>query len=217
METFAQAWPLVAAVRYDERLARATGKWMYHAAHSARYFYPDQLPPEMQSNWDWATKHSLALPYEGLKDRNCDTGQAGPYGCGDATIHGWGPSNLGLYSGCLSGAFGAIIERTSAPEVLSLNLNATDTFAPKSYPTRLIYNPKRETVSVDVNIESGEYLAWDTVHDVMLSDQVKVGKLRVEIPPDEAVVVVLIPIGKTPTKSNGRLVADDTVIDYHVR
>jgi hypothetical protein len=217
METFAQAWPLVAAVRYDERLARATGKWMYHAAHSARYFYPDQLPPEMQSNWDWATKHSLALPYEGLKDRNCDTGQAGPYGCGDATIHGWGPSNLGLYSGCLSGAFGAIIERTSAPEVLSLNLNATDTFAPKSYPTRLIYNPKRETVSVDVKIESGEYLAWDTVHDVMLSDQVKDGKLRVEIPPDEAVVVVLIPIGKTPTKSNGRFVADDTVIDYHVR
>ncbi|MFM7562184.1 MAG: hypothetical protein ACKO81_04020 [Planctomycetota bacterium] len=217
METFAQAWPLVAAVRYDERLARATGKWMYHAAHSARYFYPDQLPPEMQTNWDWAKKHSLALPYEGLKDRNCDTGKAGPYGCGDATIHDWGPSNLGLYSGCLSGAFGAIIERTSAPEVLSLNLNATDTFAPKSFPTRLIYNPGRETASVDLKIESGEYRAWDTVRDLILSDQVKDGKLRVEIPADEAVVVVLIPIGKKLTKSNGRLVAEDIIVDYHVQ
>lgn len=217
METFANAWPLVAAVRYDERLARATGKWMYHAAHSARFFYPDQLPPEMQTNWEWASKHSTALPYEGLKDRNCDTGKAGPYGCGDAMIHGWGPSNLGLYSGCLSGAFGAIIERTSVPNVLSLNLNATDTFAPKSYPTRLLYNPGREKVSVELRIERGEYRAWDTVHDVMLSDQVTGGSLQVEIAPDDAIVVVLIPLSKTLTTTHGRLVAGDTVIDYHVR
>ena len=171
METFAHSWPLVAAVRYDDRLARAVGKWMYHAAHSARYFYPDQLLPEMQTNWEWARKYSTALPYEGLKNKNCDTEALGPYGCGDPTIHGWGPSNLGLYSGCLSGAFGAIIEKTSVPKVLVLNLNATDTFAPKSFPTKLLYNPRPHRVQVEVPIESGEYVAWDTVRNAEIHSE----------------------------------------------
>lgn len=216
METFAHAWPLVAAVRYDDRLARATGKWMYHAAHSARYFYPDQLEPEMQTDWDWASKHSTALPYEGIKDRNCDTGKPGPYGCGDPTIHGWGPSNLGLYSGCLSGSFGAIIEPTSAPGVLSLNLNVTDTFAPKSFFTRLLYNPGPNKVEVDLRVEEGQFQAWDTAHNEMLSSHVTHGKLSVEIEPDDAIVVVLIPKGIPLTKSHGRLIADDTVVDYSI-
>ena len=217
METFAHAWPLVAAVRYDDRLARATGKWMYHAAHSARYFYPDQLEPEMQTDWEWASKHSTALPYEGIKDRNCDTGKPGPYGCGDPTIHGWGPSNLGLYSGCLSGSFGAIIEPTSVPNVLSLNLNVTDTFAPKSFPTRLLYNPSSAKVQVDLRVEEGEFKAWDTVHDKALSQHVTDGKLRVEIEPDDAIVVVLIPKEKVINTASGRLVAGDTIVDYTVR
>jgi len=216
METFANAWPLVAAVRYDDRLARATGKWMYHAAHSARYFYPDQLEPEMQTDWDWASKHSTALPYEGIKDRNSDTDKPGPYGCGDPTIHGWGPSNLGLYSGCLSGTFGAIIERTSVPGVLALDLNVTDTFAPKSFPTRLLYNPRPNKVQVDLRVEDGEFQAWDTVHDKVLSQQVSGGKLRVEIEPNDAIVIVLIPKGKPITKSHGRLIAGDTVVDYSI-
>jgi hypothetical protein len=217
METFTHAWPLVAAVRYDDRLARATGKWMYHAAHSARYFYPDQLEPDMQTNWDWASKHSTALPYEGIKDRNCDTGKPGPYGCGDPTIHDWGPSNLGLYSGCLSGTFGALIEPTSVPGVLALNLNVTDTFAPKSFPTRLLYNPSSSKVQVDLSVEEGDFKAWDTVHDKVLSQQVTDGKLRVEIEPDDAIVVVLIPKDKVVNKASGRLVAGDTIVDYAVR
>jgi hypothetical protein len=217
METFAHAWPLVAAVRYDDRLARGIGKWMYHAAHSARYFYPDQLAPDMQTDWQWASKYSTALPYEGLKDRNCDTGTAGPYGCGDPTIHGWGPNNLGLYSGCLSGAFGAIIEPTSVPGILSLNLNVTDTFAPPSFPTRLLYNPRSTKVEVDVRVEEGTFKAWDAAHDVVASPHVTGGTLRVEIEPDDAVVVVLIPEGMPLTRAHGRLVAGDTIVDHAVR
>jgi|GEM_PF-4254761 len=40
---------------------------------------------------------------------------------------------------------------------------------------------------------------------------------QLEYLPDQAVVVVLIPIGKTLTKSNGRLVAEDIIVDYHVQ
>ena len=165
METFAHAWPLLAAVRYDERLAQPVGKWMYHAAHSARYFYPDQLDPEMQTDWEWASKHTFALPYEGLKDRNCDTDKPGPYGCGDPTIHAWGPSNLGLYSGCLSGAFGATVEPTSDPKVLSFNVNVTDTYAPKSSLTKLIYNGGLEKSRVQIQVPEGSHAAWEAVHD----------------------------------------------------
>ena len=216
METFAHAWPLVAAVRYDERLARSTGKWMYHAAHSARWFYPDQLEPEMQTNWNWARKYTTALPYEGLKDRNCDTGEPGPYGCGDPTIHGWGPSNLGLYSGCLSGVFGAVIDSTSVPNVLSLNLNVTDTFAPKSFSTRLLYNPNDSRVKVELKVTKGSYNVWDTVHDEMVGELVDGEVLSIEINPDDAVVIVLIPADKQLQQSNGRLVAGDTIVDYSV-
>jgi hypothetical protein len=216
METFAHAWPLIPAVRYDDRLAHATGKWMYHAAHSARLFYPDQLPPSMQTDWQWASKYTNALPYEGLKDRNCDTGELGPYGCGDPTIHGWGPSNLGLYSGCLSGAFGAIIEPTSLPNILSLNLNVTDTFAPKSYATRLLYNPNQHRVSVQFPIPKGNYVAWETVHNKIIHEHVDGETCSVEIEPDDAVVVVLVPNSKEMIKAHGRLVADEVVIDYAV-
>lgn len=217
METFAHAWPLVAAVRYDERLARSTGKWMYHAAHSARWFYPDQLEPGMQTNWNWAEKYTTALPYEGLKDRNCDTGNPGPYGCGDPTIHGWGPSNLGLYSGCLSGVFGAVINPTSISNVLSLNLNVTDTFAPKSFSTRLLYNPNSTKVKVELKVEKGSYKVWDTVHDEMISELVDRETLSLEIDPDDAVVIVLVPADRHLQKSHGRLVAGDTIVDYSVK
>ncbi len=214
METFAHAWPLVAAVRYDERLARSIGKWMYHAAHSARYFYPDQLDPSMQTDWSWASKFTTALPYEGIKDRNCDTDQPGPYGCGDPTIHAWGPSNLGLYSGCLSGVFGSIIESTSDPQVICLNLNATDTFAPKAYPSRLVYNAGQQKARVSLKAPEGECTVWDSIHDQFLEGETNSGELTIDIPPDEALVLVFVPKGTTLTSRHGKLTADGVVVDY---
>ena len=217
METFAHSWPLVAAVRYDERLARSTGKWMYHAIHSARYFYPDQLPPEMQTNWNWASQHTTALPYEGIKDRNCDTDQKGPYGCGDPTIHAWGPSNLGLYSGCLSGSFGALVETTNHAQVVCLNLNATDTFAPKSFPSRLLYNAGSHKASISIQTPAGEYSVWDAIHDTFLAQSPEDGKLTLELPADEALVLVFVPRGATLISGHGRLSTGDVVIDYAYR
>ena len=103
------------------------------------------------------------------------------------------------------------------PGVLSLNLNATDTFAPKSFATRLLYNPGMTKVQVEIDVDEGVSKVWDTVHDVMLSQRVVDGKLRVEIDPDDAIVLVLIPDDTTVTKAQGRLVGGDTVIDYAVR
>ena len=126
METFAYAWPLVAATRYDNRLARSVGKWMHAAVHSARLFYPDQLPPEKQSDWAWASKYTTAIPYEGVMEKNNHTGEPGPFGSGDPSNQGWGPINLGIYSGALSGIFGAIVKPTNVEGVLAIDTTKTD-------------------------------------------------------------------------------------------
>ena len=53
MNTFEQAGSLVPLVRYDERFARAIGKWMLNAANSARLFYANGLPVDQQTDADW--------------------------------------------------------------------------------------------------------------------------------------------------------------------
>jgi hypothetical protein len=109
-----------------------------------------------------------------------------------------------------------VIDSTSVPNVLSLNLNVTDTFAPKSFSTRLLYNPNDSRVKVELKVTKGSYNVWDTVHDEMVGELVDGEVLSIEINPDDAVVIVLIPADKQLQQSNGRLVAGDTIVDYSV-
>ena len=69
MNSFEQASSLVPLVRYDERFARAIGKWMLNAANSARLFYTDGLPEDQQSDADWAKRcdPTSCIAYEGLR------------------------------------------------------------------------------------------------------------------------------------------------------
>ncbi len=72
MNTFNMAGSLVPTVRYDDRFARAIGKWMLNAASSMRFFYANGLPESQQTNFDWATKYdpTSCIAYEGLKSAN---------------------------------------------------------------------------------------------------------------------------------------------------
>ena len=69
MNTFEQASSLVPLVRYDERFARAIGKWMLNAANSARLLYADGLPEDQQTDAEWARQYdpSSCIAYEGLR------------------------------------------------------------------------------------------------------------------------------------------------------
>jgi len=69
MNTFNKAGSLVPMVRYDPRFARAVGKWMLNAANSMRLFYANGLPPDHQTDYDWAAKHDpdACLAYEGIR------------------------------------------------------------------------------------------------------------------------------------------------------
>jgi arylsulfatase A-like enzyme len=215
MGTFTYGWPLVASVRYDNRLARPVGKWMHAAAHTLRLLYPDQLPPDRQTDWDWATKHTTAIPYEGLQERKNLTDEPGPFASGDPKTHDWGPSNLGIYSGALSGVFGGIVQATNVPGVLALDVRRMDFYA-TGFPTTLLYNPGTEPAHVTLPAGTEPVRAWDAVNNVWLGGANSDGILTVTVPPDAAVVVVCVPQTIEPRIDHGRLVAGSTVIDWSV-
>ena len=57
MNTFEQVGALVPLVRYDDRFARAIGKWVLNAANAARLFYTNYLPDNHQDSEDWAHQY----------------------------------------------------------------------------------------------------------------------------------------------------------------
>jgi hypothetical protein len=217
METFMYSWALVPAVRYDTRLARAVGKWMHAAAHSLRLVYPDQLPPELQSDWAWASKHTTASPYEGLMEKNNVTGAPGPFASGDPTNQGWGPCNIGVYSGALSGVFGAIVRPTDVPGVLALDCRATDFFAAPSFPSTLLYNPHEEKVSVSLPLGETPVRLWDAVTHTWISEKPQHGsRVSISIPPDQAVLVVVLPAEGEARFAHDRLYLGSVIADHLV-
>ena len=72
MNTFNLANSLVPIARYDDRYARAIGKWMLNAASSMRLFYANGLPADQQTDFDWAQTYdpTSCLAYEGLRSSN---------------------------------------------------------------------------------------------------------------------------------------------------
>jgi len=71
MNTFDIAASMVPLVRYDERFAKAIGRWMLNAANSARLFYPNALDDDQQTDREWAAKNNpqSCIAYEGLRQR----------------------------------------------------------------------------------------------------------------------------------------------------
>ncbi len=69
MNTFDLAGNLVPLVRYDDRFARAIGKWMLNAANASRMFYPNALDKAHQTDWEWSRKYdpTSCIAYEGLQ------------------------------------------------------------------------------------------------------------------------------------------------------
>jgi hypothetical protein len=66
MNTFDLAWPLTATVRYDQRYARAVGKWMLNATNTARLFYPYDIPDSLQALPGKKAITKNVIAYEGL-------------------------------------------------------------------------------------------------------------------------------------------------------
>ena len=207
---------LAPVARYDARLARAIGKYVLNVANQSRLFYWRYLPPDQQDSYDWASTYdpNAHLAYEALRERL--NGEE-PFATGDAQRLGWAPTNIGLYGTAHTGYLAAVVDTTDVEAVLSLDLNATDFYAPASYPTRLVYNPHDGARTVTVRRPEGAPESAD-VYDVVTGGFVAeglIGDLTLEVPADAARVLVWAPSGAERTFELGQTLLDGVVVDYN--
>jgi hypothetical protein len=221
MNTFANAMPVVALVRYEDRYSRAIGKWMLNAASAARLFYGDAHPPEDQSSEFWTGDPQHSIAYEGLRHHWLPPDDLAPgeneeiYAAGDPLTYDWGPlTDWGIYGSAVSGVFGSIIKTTNVDKILQLDLLATDFYRDAAHSTYLYYNPRATTKAVAIDLASGTYDLYDAVSNQYLA-RGATSQAYFNVPADEAVMLVLVPSGGTETHDGRRLLVDGVVIDYN--
>jgi hypothetical protein len=212
MNTFEQASALVPMVRYDDRFARAIGKWVLNAANAARLFYSNYLPDSLQDSRQWAHQYdpTSSIAYEALRQsRNNVT----PFATGDAIGNGWAQTNLGLYGSSHVGIFAGIIDTTNVPMILRLDALKTDYYHAPAYPTYLYFNPYAIQKTVSINVGSGQHDLYDAVTNTFLRTGVS-GATTFNIPVNSAALVVITPAGGTITYSLDKMLVNGIVVDY---
>ncbi len=216
MNTFITAWPIVPIARYDDRYARAIGKWTLNAANAARLFYANEHPADRQSCPDWQGDPDSVIAYEGIRNRwHADRPDEVLFAAGDPLTEDWGPieTDFGLYGSAFSGVFGAIIAPTNDEKILRLDLLATDFYRQPAYPTYLYFNPyaSEKTVQVEVGREPRD--VYDSVANRFIRRDVS-GLIEITIAPDSAVVIVLTPASGAVTRDGRRTLVEGVVVDY---
>jgi hypothetical protein len=211
MNTFAQAGALTPIVRYDARYARAIGKWMLNLANAARLFYPDALPEDHQTSAFWKGDPNHVIAYEGLRQEWLGKS---PCATGDPIAMKWGPAtDLGLYGSSYVGILGAIIRKTNDEKILQLDCLATDFCHDKAYPTYLYFNPHGRPADVEIDAGTGQKDLYDAAAHRFMKEKVQ-GAVRITIPPDSAIVLVVVPPKGIETREGKRLLVNGVVIDY---
>jgi hypothetical protein len=183
-----------------------------NAANAARLFYSNALPDTNQDNELWSRQHDpgSTIAYEALRQ---SSGGVSPYATGDAMAGGWAATNLGLYGSSHAGILGGIIDTTNVPMVLRLDLLKTDYFHGPAYPTYLYYNPLNSSANVNVDVGPGVVNLYDAAGNTFLLSGVS-GSTTITLPPDAAVVLVVVPSGGLVTYDIGRMLINGVVVDY---
>ncbi len=212
MNTFEQVGALVPLVRYDDRFARAIGKWVLNAANAARLFYPNYLPDTNQDSEEWSHQYDprAYIAHEALRE---DYYGIRPYATGDAISGGWGKTNLALYGSSHVGIFGGIIDTTEVAGILRLDLLRTDYFHAAAYPTYLFYNPFLTDTMVTLSTGSGTHDIYDAVANRFLLEGVS-GTVSLTIPADGVLLAVITPSGGTREYRLNQLLVNGVVVDY---
>ncbi|MEX0612714.1 MAG: hypothetical protein WD229_11400, partial [Pirellulales bacterium] len=207
MNTFATAMPMVPLARYEDRYARAIGKWMLNAANAARLFYGNAHSPQNQSSEFWTGDPQSSVAYEGLRHHWLGGEFDGEelYAAGDPLTYGWGPlTDFSIYGSAVSGVFGSIIKTTNVEKILQLDLLATDFYHDTAHNTYLYYNPLASTQSVAINLGGSSFDLYDAVSNRYLA-RGATSQTFFNVPADEAVMLVLVPSGGTEIRQGRRL------------
>ncbi|HEX4054270.1 MAG TPA: hypothetical protein VHX86_08395 [Tepidisphaeraceae bacterium] len=213
MNTFCWPWPLAPIARYDPRYAHDIGKWMLNVASAARLYYANAHPRDGQTCPDWNGDPEHVIAYEGLKFRWDDPNQP-LLATGDAIHEHWGPkTDFGLYGSVFVGVYGAIIAPTDDPQILRLDLLATDSCHPQAYPSYLYYNPHTVERTITLDVGAAPRDIYDAVSGRFLTHNAT-GRTPLKIGSGGALVVVLTPAGGTLTRDGGKTFVNGVVIDY---
>lgn len=217
MNTFATAMPMVPLARYEDRYARAIGKWMLNAASAARLFYANAHAPQNQSSSFWSGDPTSSVAYEGLRHHWLDAFDSQElYAGGDPLTYHWGPqTDFALYGSAFSGVFGAIVKTTNVEKILKLDLLATDSFRDKAYDTNLYYNPYATAKAVAIDLGGSQLFdLYDAAANRFLARGVA-GSTLFNIPAGDAVMLVAIPAGGKQVFDGRRMLVDGVVVDYN--
>lgn len=206
-----QAGALVPMVRYDDRFARAIGKWALNVANATRLFYSAYLPDNMEDNEAWTELYDpqSSIAYEALREQT-----GGPYGTGDAMNGNWAETNLGLYGASHVGILGALIDTTNIPGILKLDLLATDYYHQDAYPSYLIYNPYEVEKTVVVHFAENQFNIYDAVSNQVILTNAS-GFVSLTVPADSPVIAVLLPSGSVIDYNLNKALVNGVVIDYN--
>ncbi|MFI0491672.1 hypothetical protein [Flavobacterium sp.] len=221
MNTYDHALPLVPMVRYDQSYAAAIGKWMLNAANASRFFYPQYMPDDHETNPELAEVTKGVIGYEGMIRQSSykeHEGLKGPVAQGDGPL--WVPgknpkeSQFSVYGSGHVGIFGSIIRATNVVGILQLNLLATDFFHDKAYPSFLYYNPYTSNKTVSMKMKKGKKVnLYNTVSGSFVAKNVS-STSQITISPLNAAVIVVVPANGKITYSGNKMLVDGIVVDY---
>ncbi|CAN5463130.1 hypothetical protein BH10BAC4_BH10BAC4_06960 [soil metagenome] len=211
---FQQAAALVPLVKYDKRFARAIGKWTLNLANASRLYYPKYLPSASQDDFGWSISNDpeSVIGYEALKENS--NGKL-LYGTGDAKRNGWAQTNLGLYGSSSVGYLAAVVDTTNVSGVLRLDLNRTDFYGENKFPSYLIFNPYGSSKQVILPLGPQTYDIYNAISETIIKTGVT-GDVPIDVPADEAVILVYLPQGSSPVARNGKLYLGDDVVDFNL-
>jgi hypothetical protein len=213
MNGFLQAAALAPLPKYDKRYAHAIAKWILNLTNASRLFYWNALPPNQQDSYDWASANDTAacIPHESMKETLKDFS---PFATGDAISGEWAETNLSLYSGSSVGYLAAVAQTTNVPEILQIDLNATDFYGDDSLVSYLYFNPSQVIKQVIVYLPSDTFGVYDAITETILFLAVS-DSIKLTVPAGEVRLIRLYPTGLEPEALDGRLYVGDFILDYH--
>lgn len=212
MNGFQQAGALAPMVRYDKRFARAIAKWILNLANASRLFYPGFLPAAYQDSYAWAEANDPQRVVSHEAMREVYNGIS-PYSTGDALNGGWASTNLALYGSSSVGYLGGIVEKTNVDKILKIDLLKTDFFRDEAYPTYLFFNPYSLEKVVELDVGPAPVDIYESLSETFIQQGAS-NTIQLTIPPDEAMLVVLTPMGAQVEYARNRMLADGVVVDY---
>jgi hypothetical protein len=212
MNSFNLASTLAPMAKYDGRFADAIGKYMLNLTNNAKWFFPQELSLNNQTMNNYLSfDPNGVIVYEGFRRSYQDVS---PIAMGDATSMFSSPSDLSLYSASHIGYLGAIVSETNINGILSLDLNATDSFGQNSYPTHLYYNPFEMKKVIEVSVGTGYHDLFDSVTKQIVARNVT-GTVRIDIPASSSRVIVTLPAMSKYQIVNNQILVNKIPIAYY--